>query len=275
MEEKSKFAKFIADKRKEANLTQKELAERLYVTDTTISKWERGLSYPDITLISTICKELKISEHEFFIACEDVGAREEKRQAVIYRNLKKISFWTLNISYMIGILTSFICNLAIDHTLSWFFIVLAGVTLAASITVLPVVLKQSRTIAVFAAATIMIYVLELICDWYSGGDWFISIAVPITTFSIVCCWLMMLVIRYTRLNIWLKTGISAVIMAIVTVCTNPFVDYLLKEKQYKLMDYITLDNWSPDVISNKIIFYVLIVFAVFCFVRVINTKKES
>ena len=51
MTNKQAFAKFIAEKRNQAGLTQKQLASRLFVSDTTVSKWERGLSYPDITLI--------------------------------------------------------------------------------------------------------------------------------------------------------------------------------------------------------------------------------
>ena len=42
MEENTKFGKFIMEKRKEAGLTQKGLAERLHVTESAVSKWERG-----------------------------------------------------------------------------------------------------------------------------------------------------------------------------------------------------------------------------------------
>ncbi len=45
MEEKTMFGKFIAQKRKENNLTQKDLAQRLYVTESAVSKWERGVSH--------------------------------------------------------------------------------------------------------------------------------------------------------------------------------------------------------------------------------------
>ena len=45
-----KTGKFIAEKRKEQGLTQKALAEKVGVTDKAISKWERGLSYPDISV---------------------------------------------------------------------------------------------------------------------------------------------------------------------------------------------------------------------------------
>ncbi len=46
MQDKRNFGKYIAEKRKEKGLTQEELANKLYVIPTTISKWERGLSFP-------------------------------------------------------------------------------------------------------------------------------------------------------------------------------------------------------------------------------------
>lgn len=42
MEEKISFGKFIMKKRKEKNMTQKELAQKLFVTESAVSKWERG-----------------------------------------------------------------------------------------------------------------------------------------------------------------------------------------------------------------------------------------
>lgn len=44
MQDKKSFGKYIAEKRKEMGLTQEELASKLYVIPTTISKWERGVS---------------------------------------------------------------------------------------------------------------------------------------------------------------------------------------------------------------------------------------
>ena len=46
-----RFGKFILGLRKEKGLTQKELAERLYISDKAVSKWERSLSMPDIALL--------------------------------------------------------------------------------------------------------------------------------------------------------------------------------------------------------------------------------
>ncbi|MBQ1612683.1 MAG: helix-turn-helix transcriptional regulator, partial [Alphaproteobacteria bacterium] len=48
--DKEKFGAFIAERRKALDMTQKELADRLMISDKAVSKWERGLSFPDITL---------------------------------------------------------------------------------------------------------------------------------------------------------------------------------------------------------------------------------
>lgn len=54
----------ISDLRKQKNLTQKDLAGKLHVTDKAVSKWERGISCPDINTIPQIAKVLNISTEE-------------------------------------------------------------------------------------------------------------------------------------------------------------------------------------------------------------------
>ena len=53
---KAEFGAFVAQNRKELGWTQKELAEKLHVTDKAVSKWERGLSYPDVTLLEPLAE---------------------------------------------------------------------------------------------------------------------------------------------------------------------------------------------------------------------------
>ena len=59
-----KTGKFIAQCRHEKNLTQKELGDRLNVTDRAVSKWETGKSFPDVNLIEELCRELDIEVSE-------------------------------------------------------------------------------------------------------------------------------------------------------------------------------------------------------------------
>ena len=56
--------KFIAHKRKEKNLTQEQLAEKLGVSNKTVSKWETGKCMPDYSVIKILCEELGITVAE-------------------------------------------------------------------------------------------------------------------------------------------------------------------------------------------------------------------
>ena len=59
-----KIGKFIAQCRKEKNMTQAELAEKLNITDRAISKWETGKGMPDSSIMLELCDELDISVNE-------------------------------------------------------------------------------------------------------------------------------------------------------------------------------------------------------------------
>ena len=59
-----KTGKFIAERRKAKNLTQRELAERLLVSDKTVSKWETGKGLPEVSLMMPLCEILGINVNE-------------------------------------------------------------------------------------------------------------------------------------------------------------------------------------------------------------------
>ena len=61
-----KIGKFISMKRKEKNITQSELAERLNMSDRAISKWENGVCLPDANNMSELCKILGITINDLF-----------------------------------------------------------------------------------------------------------------------------------------------------------------------------------------------------------------
>lgn len=56
-----KIGKFIQEKRKKKGLTQKELAQKLNITDKAVSKWERGLGCPDVSILEVLAQELDVS----------------------------------------------------------------------------------------------------------------------------------------------------------------------------------------------------------------------
>ena len=62
--DRAAFGAFVARLRKERAMTQKELAQRLYVSDKAVSKWERGLSLPDVALLIPLAEALGVTVTE-------------------------------------------------------------------------------------------------------------------------------------------------------------------------------------------------------------------
>ena len=61
-----KIGKFISEKRKEKNITQSELAEKLNITNKSVSNWENGKNMPDVSIMKELCSILDISLSELF-----------------------------------------------------------------------------------------------------------------------------------------------------------------------------------------------------------------
>lgn len=73
--DKAVFGSFLVRLRREKGMTQKELAACLYVSDKAVSKWERGLSVPDISLLVPLAEQLNVTVSELL-----QGRRMEKEQ---------------------------------------------------------------------------------------------------------------------------------------------------------------------------------------------------
>ena len=72
-----KTGALIAQARKEKELTQGELAQALHVSTQAVSKWERGLNFPDITLLEPLAEQLELTVSELMSGERNAPAREE------------------------------------------------------------------------------------------------------------------------------------------------------------------------------------------------------
>ena len=105
-----KIGKFIALRRKKVNLTQESLAEKLYVTDRAVSKWENGRSMPDSSIMLELCNILDITVNEL-LSGEEINMKEYNKKAE--DNLLKIEAekqekdkQLLKLEYVIGYTSS-------------------------------------------------------------------------------------------------------------------------------------------------------------------------
>ncbi|MCC8135935.1 MAG: helix-turn-helix domain-containing protein [Ruminococcus sp.] len=223
MKDKTTLGKFIKEKRKELGLSQKELADRLFVTESAVSKWERGVSYPDITMISGICENLCISEHELFIAGEDSAHRRVEQLARKYTIFK----WTYNIilalGYLGAIIPCFIIFVVREHNLSKFFILLTSLMMTASLLNVPILIEKHKASAALAGFYISLNLLLLSGCVYSRGDWFIMAFLSLfMSFTVV---FLPFIVRSEAISPYIGKNKSLVCMAADTLLIFALVAY--------------------------------------------------
>lgn len=87
--DKAAFGTFLAELRRSAGFTQRELAEKLFVSDKAVSKWERGLSLPDISLLIPLSNILQVSVTELLEGRRRLQANEqdERVEALVKKAL--------------------------------------------------------------------------------------------------------------------------------------------------------------------------------------------
>lgn len=129
--------------------------------------------------------------------------------------------------YGIALLTCFICNLAVSHGLTWFFIVLCSVGIAFSITNLPFVLKKQRLIIPALAVTILIYALLFTCIGVANPG-ALRIAFQITTLPVIIAWLVVLVIKLPKINSLFKSAIISLLSGVLMLVMNVWVSVVLE-----------------------------------------------
>ena len=107
-----KIGKFIASCRKNKNITQEQLAEKLYITDRAVSKWERGLSLPDADKMLELCNILDVSVNELLLGEKiDMKNNDKKTEELLlemarqeeYKNKQLITnMWVLGFTAAIN-----------------------------------------------------------------------------------------------------------------------------------------------------------------------------
>jgi len=138
-----KVGQFILELRKSNQMTQKELAEKLNVSDKAVSKWERGLSYPDIALLSPLSDILGVTTTELLngektdnevVNVEasvanalEYGGKAAKRKIILTQSIWAAAF---SIVLLLGILVVSIVNTAISGVLTWALIPISAIVFA-------------------------------------------------------------------------------------------------------------------------------------------------
>ena len=111
-----KTGRFIAGERKKKGYTQKQLAEKLQISDKTISKWECGNGFPEVSLLLPLCSELDITVNELLsgerVSDEDYRNKAEENMVNLVKEAQE--------SKKKIILSAMVCTLTIIAALPLF-----------------------------------------------------------------------------------------------------------------------------------------------------------
>lgn len=211
--EQEKMAQFIAQRRKDLGLTQRALAQQLHVTDKAVSKWERGLSCPDILLVPELARALGVSTAQLLDggaagACrpaavpgreEAADGREEAVAATLawageaqqykFRLAHRIAFLGVTALVMIAAAVCTICDLAIGGGLTWSLYPLASLALGWAVAA-PVVARGGKGVpAALLALTALLAPYLAALDWLAGaGGRVVRIGVPCAGVGVAFLW---------------------------------------------------------------------------------------
>lgn len=136
---------------------------------------------------------------------------------------QKIYEYTLGGACIITLVMCFICNLAVERRLSWFYIVALSLLLAFNITHLPLLLKRYRWTLSFIAVTLSIYavVIASICLYSSTNV--LRQSLIITTYPLLFLWLAFGVCHLKQVNAVMKSSFVVLILGIMVSTINTLI----------------------------------------------------
>lgn len=156
-----KIGKFIAQRRKQANLTQMQLAEKLNITDRAISKWETGKSLPDASIMLELCGLLGITVNDLLsgevVIMDNYNENVEKNLLEMVKQKEEADKKLLHLEILIGIfsiiiLLGFVFSAALVPMADWLRFVLIVVGFATAMVGICYAVKIEQTAGYYECA---------------------------------------------------------------------------------------------------------------------------
>ena len=133
-----KIGKFISECRKQKNLTQMQLSEKLGITDKAISKWERGIAMPDSSIMLELCEILGISVNELLSGEKIDMENNQNNEQLLLDMAKEIekknktiwsSMWALMIVSMTALFSGILIAAFVMPEGIWQLVTIIGITI--------------------------------------------------------------------------------------------------------------------------------------------------
>ncbi len=252
-----KIGDFISTLRKNRNLTQKDLADQLGITDKAVSKWERGAGYPDIGMLRPLADILGTTVNELLDgeASERleqthtndlVNALEYAGKVITMKEnrLGKILAAIITISLMIAVFTCVLIDVLINHSLTWSSIVTVGCVFSWFLLIPPLVYKgRGFLYSLYSLTALIMPLLALIqtatSDYGVFSGWLWKVGFPIAATWLITIWFLLFLYRKTKINIWFFISVGAILCIPGNIITNYVVDLFVGELDHTNSRIIT------------------------------------
>lgn len=246
------IGKFIAECRRERNLTQAQLAEKLNITDRAVSKWETGKSMPDSAIMLELCDILGITVNELLSGekvnmenAENYRKKVEENLIALKKrdenNLSKnvIVFILFSTALAIGVVVCAICDVAISGAFTWSLIPISSIIFA-WVVCFPVIILGKRGIAgSLAALSIFIFpYLYILGELVKVREVF-SIGVAVSVISLVYLWLVFAVFRRLRARRMRALGIAFLVTIPFMLAINVALSGMIGEPVVDVWDILS------------------------------------
>ncbi len=229
-----KMAQFIYELRKSKNLTQQQLAEKLNITNKTISKWERGLGCPDISLLPALSDILGVTTRELLNG-EKAEASAPEIETIVEstlqyadtitkgktRNHRLVAALILSAISFIAIIICIICNYAIEGALSWALFPISSIIFTLLV-IIPIILwgKKGITISLIMFSILIILFLFVLERIIGIKGLIMPIGSRISIISIIYLWIVFFLFTKSKLYKYVSFAATLIIAIPITWWIN-------------------------------------------------------
>lgn len=247
------IGEFIAKCRREKELTQAQLAEKLNITDRAVSKWETGKCMPDSAIMLELCGILGITVNELLsgekVSMENVENYQKKAEKNLIElkrrdenNLSKNMVVTILFSaaFLIGIAVCAICDLAISGTFTWSLIPISSIIFAWVVSFPVTLLGKRGIVGGLAALSIFLFLYLYILSELVGVRAVFSIGAAVSVVSVLYLWLIFGIFRRMKGRNMKALGITLLVSIPFTLAINVTLSRMIGEPLVDVWDILSV-----------------------------------
>ena len=258
-----KIGTFICSLRKEKNLTQKELADKLNITNKAISKWERGISCPDISLLIPLSDILDVTTNEILNGqreeVSDINKDVDKKvkRTLTYmvdisseKSKKYLNYIFLGVTFslIISMIICLICDYVLYDSFSWSLVVSASCILSWFI-ILPLFKsKRDKVKSVIISITLSIIPYLLVLSILLKNNLIFSLGSIVAILGVIYIWILYYLYTKMKHKKFKATGMAFLLLIPLSFSINHIANYFIGPDPFEVFNAI-INTFSAIIIA--------------------------